>query len=65
MRLTFPTLAGKALKFSYDVEATPRFVVVDSEGVVRGAYTGWGPEIAPALGADLKRCLPTIPVEGR
>lgn len=65
MRLTFPTLAGKALKFSYEVEATPRFVVVDSEGVVRGAYTGWGPEIAPALGADLKRCLPTIPVEGR
>jgi peroxiredoxin len=65
MRLTFPTLAGRALRLSYDVDATPRFVVVDSEGVVQGAYTGWGPEIAPALGADLKKCLPTITAEGR
>ncbi len=55
--LTFPMLAGKSLRVSYDVDATPRLVLMDREGIVRGAYTGWGPEVPGALGAELKKCL--------
>ncbi len=55
--LTFPTLAGKSLRVSYDVDATPRLVLMDREGIVRGAHTGWGPEVPAALSAELKKCL--------
>ena len=64
MRLTFPTLAGKSLKVSYEVEATPRFVVVDSQGIVRGMYTGWGPEMPPALTSAIRQCLPAVTTTG-
>jgi peroxiredoxin len=57
LHLTFPTLPGKALIHSYEVSATPRFVLLDAEGVVRGKYLGWGPETAPALEAELKKLL--------
>ncbi len=57
MRLTFPTLSGKALLQSYEVAATPRFVLLDAEGIVHGKYLGWGPETAPALEAELKKLL--------
>jgi hypothetical protein len=57
--VTFPILAGKSLRISYDIEATPRFVVVDAGGIVRAAHTGWGPECAAELGADVKKWLPT------
>jgi hypothetical protein len=65
MQVRFPTLAGKALKRSYGVESTPRFVVLDSEGVVRAAFTGWGPEIPPALTEAVRKSLPALPDSGR
>jgi peroxiredoxin len=54
--LTFPSLAGGSLRQSYDVEATPRIVLVDGEGVVRAAFTGWGPETPAELEAVLRKC---------
>lgn len=57
LRLSFPNLSGKSLRISYDVEATPWFVVVDAEGVVRSTYAGWGPEIPGAIQDDLKECF--------
>lgn len=55
--LTMPVLAGSSLRTSYDVEATPRFVVLDEEGLVRAAYVSWGPEIRANLNATVKKCL--------
>jgi hypothetical protein len=36
------------------VESTPRLVVLDADGVVRGSYLGWGIEIQEAVLEDLK-----------
>lgn len=49
LRLTVPLLAGRSLRWSYGVEATPHFVLVDSAGAVRAVHTGWGPETAQRL----------------
>lgn len=57
MNLTVPLLAGKGLRTTYGVDATPRLVVIDADGVVRGAFTGWGPEIPGAVIAELERWL--------
>jgi len=43
-QLTMPILSGKGLRQSYAVEATPKLIVLDADGVVRGSYDGWGPE---------------------
>lgn len=51
----YPVLIGSALRASYHVEATPRIVLLDSQGVVQGQYTGWGPEIPFLLVRDLRR----------
>jgi cytochrome oxidase Cu insertion factor (SCO1/SenC/PrrC family) len=51
----YPVLIGRALRTSYDVEATPRIVLIDGQGVVQGQYTGWGPEIPHMLVRDLHR----------
>src|ERR1019366_4165371 len=42
MRLSFPILDGNGLRLSFGAEQTPRFVVVDAQGLVRLAQTGWG-----------------------
>jgi peroxiredoxin len=53
--LTFPILSGQGLKFTYAVEATPKVVVLDARGVVRGAYVGWGSELPDLVSAELAR----------
>jgi peroxiredoxin len=53
--LTFPLLAGKGLCLLYGVEVTPKLVLLDSEGVVRGLYAGWGPETPRAITEELHR----------
>jgi peroxiredoxin len=58
LHLTIPVLNGLGLRKSYDVEATPKLMVLDAEGVVRGAYVGWGQETAGSVLADLKRSKP-------
>jgi hypothetical protein len=55
--LSIPVLSGKGLRQNYEVEATPKLIVIDSAGLVRGSYVGWGPEAAPAVSEELKRCL--------
>ncbi|HEV2947972.1 MAG TPA: redoxin domain-containing protein, partial [Gemmataceae bacterium] len=62
LHLTIPVLNGLGLRKSYDVEATPKLMVLDSEGVVRGAYVGWGQETAGNVLADLKRAKPRAKV---
>lgn len=61
MKLNFPTLAGSGLRLTYGVEATPKLVLLDSAGVVRGMYTGWGRETPTAVTEELKRSLAVTP----
>lgn len=51
----YPVLLGQALRASYQIDATPRIVVLDGQGVVQGQYTGWGPEIPQLVIRDLRR----------
>lgn len=55
--LHFTLVSGKGLRQSYAVEATPKLVVLDAEGLVRGAYEGWGREIPQAVVQELDRWL--------
>jgi hypothetical protein len=55
MKLSFPVLGGGGLRASYAIEDTPKFVLLDGVGVVRGAYLGWGSETAGEVFAELSR----------
>jgi peroxiredoxin len=55
LKLTFPVGVGKGLRLSYQVEATPKVVLLDGDGVVRSSYVGWGSEIPGALTGELGR----------
>jgi peroxiredoxin len=54
---TFPVLHGAGLRRSYGVEATPKMIVIDGDGVVRGAYLGWGRETGPVVLEELRRWI--------
>lgn len=58
LRLTFPVLNGSGLRTSYAVETTPKVVLLDGSGVVRGAYLGWGSETPREVMAELRQWLP-------
>jgi peroxiredoxin len=57
LQLTFPIAAGQGFHVSYGVEATPRIVVLDPEGIVRGTYTGWGSETRAEVNEVLKAVM--------
>jgi peroxiredoxin len=57
LRLGYPILNGMGLRVGYGVEATPRLMVLDAEGIVRGIYVGWGGETEDAVTGELKKCL--------
>jgi hypothetical protein len=59
MRLPFPILDGKGLHLTFGVDATPRLVVLDGEGYLRAAYTGWGDHIPREINAELQRWIPS------
>jgi peroxiredoxin len=54
LKLTFPLLSGAGLRRTYDVEATPKLLVLDGAGIVRGAYLGWGQETPTIVREELK-----------
>jgi peroxiredoxin len=58
LNLTFPVLNGSGLRRSFAVETTPKIVLLDARGVVRGAYLGWGSETAREVTEELRRWLP-------
>jgi hypothetical protein len=57
LRLGIPILSGKGMRQSYAVEATPKLVILDAEGVVRGSYVGWGPETPETVREEIRRWL--------
>jgi peroxiredoxin len=61
LHITFPLLDGTGLRKSYAVEATPKIVVIDATGVVRGSFVGWGQETPASVLDELKHWLPSRP----
>jgi hypothetical protein len=59
LHLPLPIHSGKGLRQSYGVEATPKLVILDSSGVVRGHYIGWGPETPALITEALQRWVRT------
>jgi peroxiredoxin len=55
--LRFPILSGNGLRISYSVETTPKIVVIDASGVVRGTYLGWGGETPGEVMGELRKWL--------
>lgn len=55
LKLTFPLLSGQGLRLTYAVDATPKLVVLDAHGIVRGAYVGWGREVPDLVREELAR----------
>jgi len=58
LKLSFPVLDGNGLHLTYEVKETPRLVLMDAEGIVRGLYTGWGPQSSQEITGELQRLLP-------
>lgn len=56
LRLPFPILDGQGMRLTFGVEATPRLVLLDGDGVVRAAMTGWGYQTPGEIVEVLKRC---------
>jgi peroxiredoxin len=56
LRLTFPILDGGGLRLSYGATETPRFIVIDGEGAVVLAETGWGYHTPTVIEAALRQC---------
>lgn len=51
IKLTFPIVDGSGLKISYALDSTPKWYLVDSQGIIRSIQSGWGDEMK----ADLLR----------
>ena len=45
MKLPFPVYDGTTMRIAFNVEATPRFIVLDADGVIRASTTGWAPHV--------------------
>lgn len=55
LALPFPLYYGGGLRISYGVETTPKVVLIDAIGTIRGMYLGWGHETAEEVLAELRR----------
>lgn len=53
--LSFPVLLGKTLRNSYEVTETPRFVLIDPQGIIAHIQNGWGPESRDQLDKAMQR----------
>jgi peroxiredoxin len=55
LQLPFPVLDGGGMRLTFGVDATPRLVLLDAEGYVRTAHTGWGPHVPRDIADELQR----------
>lgn len=61
LELPFRIYSGKGLHETFRVDATPHMVVLDSNGIMRAGYTGWGFQIPSEIFEELSRCFPKRP----
>jgi peroxiredoxin len=55
LHLPFPVADGRGLTVAFGVDVTPKMVLLDADGVVRGSYSGWGSQTPGEVRADLGR----------
>ena len=55
LKVTLPLLDGSGLRTSYAVDGTPKLMLLDANGVLRGEYVGWGRETANEVQEELRR----------
>src|SRR5262249_25391290 len=55
-----PGGSGLGLRHSYDVEATPKIVIIDASGIVRRTFLGWGSEMPHLVSEELTACRMTM-----
>ena len=53
--LTFPLAIGAKLRSSYDVDATPKIILIDENGMIRRTFEGWGAETPSLVREELDR----------
>ncbi len=58
LQLPFPVHDGLGMQLTFGVDATPRFVVLDADGIVRGTNTGWGDLVPREIDAELQALMP-------
>lgn len=58
MRLPFAILDGSGLHLTFGVDATPRLVIIDGQGTLRAAFTGWGAQTPRDIVKEIELCLP-------
>jgi peroxiredoxin len=54
LNLTLPVLNGAGLRVSYAVEGTPKLLLLDANGVVRGTYLGWGRDTPAEVAEEVR-----------
>ncbi len=66
LNLDLPILNGSGLRISYGIEATPKMVLIDASGILRGSFLGWGQQTPSELVEELKTWLhvPAVPPPG-
>ena len=57
MKLPFAVLDGNGLHQTFGVDATPRLILLDRDGVMRYASTGWGIQTPSEINEELMRAL--------
>jgi peroxiredoxin len=57
LNLNFPVVHGGGLRLTYGVETTPKLVLIDATGVVRGDWLGWGQATPDEVMAELKQWM--------
>jgi peroxiredoxin len=56
LKVDIAVLSGTGLRHAYNVETTPKFVVIDANGVVRESYLGWGIGVRDSVFEELRKC---------
>jgi hypothetical protein len=46
---------------AFDVEGYPTVVIMDAQGIIRGAHVGFSPEIGKSLRQEIDACLAPRP----
>lgn len=57
MKLPFPILDGNGMRLTFGAQETPRFVLLDRDGVVRHTQTGWGYHVPVEIESSLEQSM--------
>jgi peroxiredoxin len=55
LKLTFSLANGVELRSTYGVDSTPKIIVIDSDGVIRRTFEGWGEETPSMIREEIGR----------